>query len=107
MTSPLQVSELPFDDEAMNLIVFGLAREVHEFALGRNIPSHSIESQLPLVLGELDDKLGDLLDIRDIPAGDTSCLAGLRIGFSDEGYRRIANAAKDRVADTVDGDGNV
>lgn len=97
----MNVSELKFDNEAMGLIVLGLALEVHEFALARGIPSHSVDHQLPLVFGVLDGNLSHLLDARDVPALDASCLAALSIGFSDKGYRLLADAAKDRVANSI------
>ncbi|MFA7647851.1 MAG: hypothetical protein WCY15_12855 [Phenylobacterium sp.] len=99
-----KASELKFDNEAVGLIVLGLALEAHEFALARGIPSHSIDDKLPLVFGVLDGHLSHLLDVRDVPARDTSCLAALSIGFSDEGYRLLAAAAKDRVANAIDRD---
>lgn len=99
-----KVSDLEINDEAMGLIVFGLARECHEFALSRGIASHSVEDQLPLVFSVLGSNMSDLLDVRDVVTGDATCLAALNIGFSDEGYRRLADTAKDRMAGAVDSD---
>jgi hypothetical protein len=100
----MKVSELKFDDEAMGFIVRGLALEAHEFALARGVFSHSVDHQLPLVFGILNGKLSHLLDLRDVPAGGASCLAAIRIGFSDEGYRLLADAAKDGAASPIYGD---
>lgn len=101
------VSELEINDEAMRLVVFGLARECHEFALARGIPSHSVEDQLPLVLGVLDGRAGNLLDCSPVAASGASDIAGIRIGFSPVAYRRLAEAAKDRVAGAIDRDGRL
>lgn len=95
------VSELKFDNEAMGLIVRGLALEAYEFALASGIPSHSVDDQLPLVFGVLERDLGHLLDMRNVPARSTSDLAALSTGFSDRGYRLLADAAKDRVANSI------
>lgn len=97
----MRASELQINDEAMGPIVLGLALECHEFALASGIPSQSVDDQLPLVFGVLDRHLRDILNIRNVPAVGTSCLSGLRIGFSDEGYRLTAKAAKDRMANAV------
>ena len=98
----MKVSELKINDESMNLIVRGLALEAHDFALSSGIPSHSVEHQLPLVFGVLDCYRSHLLDIQDVVAVNASSLPGLSIRFSDEGYRLLASAAKDRVASAVD-----
>lgn len=96
------VSDLKVSDhEAVSRIVFGLARECHEFALSSGIPSHSVEDQLPLVFGVLNGNTGNLLDARVVPASGAADLAALRIDFSPEGYRFLAEAAKDRMAGAV------
>lgn len=97
----MKISELQVNDKSVALIVRSLALEVHNFATSRGIPSHSVEDQLPLVFSVVDSHLSDLLDFRDIPAGDTTSLAGISIGFSDEGYRLAARAAKDGVAGVI------
>ena len=97
----MDVSSLQFDDEAVSHIVLSLAREAHEFALASGIASSSVDDQLQLVLSILDGHLADLLDVRHVPAGDASCLAAIRVGFSNKGYRLLASAAKDRVASPV------
>lgn len=97
------VSDLKItDDEAMSLIVLSLATERHELALARGILSRLVEHQLPLVFGILNGNPGDLLDVVPVPASGASCIAAVHIRFSQEGYRRLAEAAKDRVAGTVD-----
>lgn len=101
-----KISQLQIDDEAMRRIVFGLARECYDFALARDIPSLSIEDQLPLVAGILDSYPRRLVDIRSVPATGATSFAALTIRFSDEGYRFLAQAAKDRMLDIVDGDRN-
>lgn len=98
----MDVSKLKFDDESMRLIVLSLAREVHHFALSRGIASHSVEHQLPLVFSILDSKASYLIDTSDVVTGEASCIAAVRIAFSDKGYRLLACAAKDRVANIVD-----
>jgi hypothetical protein len=94
----MDVSALKINNESMDLIVRSLALEAHDFALSNGITSHSVEDQLPLVFSVLNSHLSDILDIRDVPAGDATSLAGISIRFSNEGYRLLASAAKDRVA---------
>ena len=101
------VSGLKIDDEGIRAIMFGLASECHEFAASRGIPSKAIEDQLTLVLDVLSDLGRDLIDCRPVPAGGASCLAAMTIGLSPEGYRRVASAAKDRIARSVDLDGGL
>lgn len=104
----MNVSELQVgDDKTMGLIVLNLARECHEFALSRGIPSHSVDHQLGLVFSILGSHSSHLLNIIDVPTAGTSSLAGLSIGFSDEGYRLLAGAAKDRMANSVDADAEI
>lgn len=95
------VSELQINDKSMMLIVRSLTFEAHNFALSRGITSHSIQDQLPFVLGIINGHAGDLLDIRDVPTRDATCLAAIRISFSDGGYRLRARAAQDGVANAV------
>ena len=99
-----EILELKVDDEGVREIVLGLARECHDFAATRDVTHLSVEEYLPFVFGELDGKLGDLFDVSDVPAVDTPDIATISIRFSDEGYRRLAEAAKDRVARSIDGD---
>lgn len=98
------VSQLQINDEGFEALMLGIARECHEFALSRGIPSHSIEDQLPLVFGVFNGDFRDLLDIREVPAVGASCLASVTVRFSPEGYRRAAEAAKNRVANPIDVD---
>lgn len=94
----MKVSELHINDEAMLLIVRGLALEAHDFAASCGIPHGSVEDQPPLAFSVLDSHLNDLLEVRNVPATGTPYIAAIRIGFSNEGYRLAAQAAKDRVA---------
>lgn len=103
----LDVSELQVNDEAVRLVVFSLALEAHHFALTRGLLSQSVEHQLPLVLGIIDSHLSDLLNVVSVPAVRASDIAAVRVGFSQEGYRLAAEAAKNGVDDTIDGDGDV
>lgn len=97
------VSDLKItDDKAMALIVLRLATEVHDFALSSGVASHSVKDQLSLVFGVLNSHLADFVSVTPVVAVDASDFAAIRVGFSPEGYRRIAIAAKDRVADAVD-----
>ncbi|WP_375553366.1 hypothetical protein [Roseovarius mucosus] len=98
------VSKLQLNNEGFTALMLGIAGECHEFALSRGIPSHSVEDQLPLVFGVFDGDFRDLLDIREVPTRDASGLASVSIGFSPEGYRRAAEAAKNRVANPIDVD---
>jgi hypothetical protein len=100
----LDVTALPLNDESVRLIVHSLALECHEFALSCGILSRSVESQLKLVGRAFSDYGNDLLQVRHVPTTDASCVASIVIGFSNEGYRRVARAAKNRVAHSVDGD---
>lgn len=104
---PADISEIQFNDESMLLIVFGIALECHDFALSRGISSHSVEDQLPLVFSVLDGHLSCLLNISDIATVGTTSVAGLTICFSNEGYRFLTDTAKNRVADSIDGDRDV
>tara|TARA_R110002124_G_scaffold287223_1_gene471730 strand:- start:1414 stop:1710 length:297 start_codon:yes stop_codon:yes gene_type:complete len=97
----MDVSNLQINDESMRFIVRSLALEAHDFAISSDIPSHSVEHQLPLIFSILNSHSGNILDIRDVPTSDASSLAGISIRFSNEGYRLAASAAKDRVASVV------
>jgi hypothetical protein len=107
MEAAMKVSELQINAEAMMLIVRSLAVETHNLAASRGIAHGSVDDQLPLVLGIIDSSPSYLLAIRDVPTSDTACLAAVSIRFSDKGYRLLAPAAKDRVANSADGNGNV
>jgi hypothetical protein len=98
------VSNLKFNDESMNLIVLGLARECHDFATSRGITSHSVEHQLPLVFSILNCQSGDLLNVFDTSARLTTSIAAVSVSFSDEGYRRIAETAKNRMINSINSD---
>lgn len=102
--SESELSSVKFDDEGVRFLMLCLAREVHHFAASRDIPQGSVEDQLPLVFCELNRRIGDLLDVRCVSAGDASSLAGLSIHFSYPVYRLVAAAAKNRAACLVDGD---
>ena len=97
----MDISQLQIDDESMDFIVRSLARETHDFALSRGIPSKSIDDHLPLVFGIVESQSSDLLDIRNVPASRATDIAGIRISFSNEGYGLLASAAKDRVTNLV------
>ena len=97
----MDISQLQIDDESMRFIVFGLARETHDFALSCGIPSKSIDDHLPLVFCILNSQASDLLNVCYVPASNASDIAGIRITFSDEGYALVVNTAKDRVANVV------
>ena len=103
----LDVSQLKFNDESVRLIVGSLALECHHFAASCGISHQTVDHELSLDLGVLDGQIGDLFHIINVPAVDASCLASIRIAFSNEGYRRLADAAKDRVALTLNGERNV
>lgn len=96
------VSQLEFNDESVSLIVRRLALECHEFAVARDISGSSVEDHLSLVLDVLDGNLGGIMRFEDIPATGAGDICGLAIRFSSEGYRRLADAAKDRMAGAVD-----
>ncbi|WP_424975287.1 hypothetical protein [Dinoroseobacter sp. S124A] len=95
------------NDESVRLVVLSLARECHDFAISCGIASHSVEHQLELVLGIIDSHRSDLLDVRDVPALNTTDIAAIRIGFSDEGYLLLAEAAKDRLTNSLNVDADV
>jgi hypothetical protein len=110
MTAPrlnLDVSDLKLNDESVSLIILSLALECHNFAVSRGIPSHSVESQLHLV-GDVFTRYSDhLLDVVSVLTPDAPSLAAINVRFSNEGYGRIAGAAKDRIVRTFEGDANV
>lgn len=99
-----EIAGLEVNDETMRLVVLGLAAEVQEFALSRGIAGSTVEAQLELILREFEGDLGGLLDIREVPAVGATDIAALSVRFSAEHYRRLASAAKDRVAGTLDVD---
>lgn len=103
----MDVSQLELNDESVGFIVRGLAGEVHDFALARDIPSHSVDLQLPLIFGILSSNSSDLLNVSDVAAVNATDVAGIRISFSDEGYRLLAKSAQDRAACPVDVDRGV
>ena len=103
----LDVSDLALNDESVSLMIHSLALECHEFALASGILSHSVEDHLPLVFSVLDGNSGDLLDFVSVITPDAPCIASLTVRFSDEGYAMAARAAKDRMANAVDGDTDV
>ena len=102
--SQAEVAAIKVNGEGIRFLMLCLAREVHEFAVSRDISHGAVEDQLPFVFGELNRNLGDILDIRCVPARDASSLSTLNIHFSYPTYRRVALAAKDRAAGVVDGD---
>ena len=103
----LDVSQLKFNDESVRLIMGSLALECHHFAASRGVSHQAVDHELNLDLGVLDSQLGDLFHVVHVPAVDASCLASIRIAFSNEGYRRLADAAKDRMALAFNGERNV
>lgn len=91
------LSELQVNSEAMSLVALRLAGEVHEFAAARGIAQGSVEDHLPFVLGVICDHLADFILVGPVVASGASGLT-CRVGFVPEVYRRIAEAAKDRLA---------
>ncbi|MEQ3669439.1 hypothetical protein [Pseudophaeobacter sp.] len=102
----LDVSNLKFDNESIVRLVQSLALETHHFAAARNLGHFTAGQLSELVLCELQSNLSDLLDVRCVFTGKAPCIGSLSVGFSDEVYRRVAEAAKHRVLNIVDGDGN-
>jgi len=96
------VSDLKINDKAVSRIALGLAGECHNLALARGVTGGAVKDHLPLVFSVLDGRIGDLLLVSPVSTGCASELAAIRIGFCPLGYRRIAEAAKDRVADAID-----
>ena len=90
------ISELPVSDETIKLVRDRLALECHDLALASGIPSEAVEMQLSLVHEVLVGGLADLILISPVAASGAAPLA-VRITFDPATYRRLAEAAKDRV----------
>lgn len=103
MISKLKVG----DGEAIRLVALGLAAECHEFALSREIASESVEHHLPFVFGIFEGNLCDLIRVVPVATCCATDIGAVRIEFCPEGYRRLAEAAKDRMADAIDGNGGL
>lgn len=103
----LDVSRLRLGDEAIALILFSLALEAQHFALSRGLFHHSVESQLHLAHDVISGNLHDLLLAGPVVATGTANHCAVRIQFSIEAYLLMAEAAKDRVLLSFEGDGNV
>lgn len=101
------LSEIQFDDEGIRLVLHGLAREVYDAAPFHGVPDVPIEEKLCLVLGALGGDFDGLIEVGVVPTGNATDLWSLRVGFSNEGYRRLARTAKDRMAGSIDGNRDV
>jgi hypothetical protein len=94
---------LKVNNKTICLVALRLALECHDFAASRGISHHSIEDQLGFVLRELDGNVCHLIDIIPVVAGDASRLSlCIQLSFSGVGYRRMAEAAKNRVTGSID-----
>ncbi len=102
--SEAELATIQVNDEGVRLLMHCIAFEAHKFAALRNVTERAVEDQLPFVFSELNRSLGDLLDVRSVPARDASCLASVSISFSYPVYRLVADAAKDRAVSIVNGD---
>jgi len=96
----LDVRSLKIDDESVRLIVFSLASELQDFLFRNGVSEVPIVSQLEFVMSVLGSDSRRLLDITDVPTTNASDIASIRVRFSNEGYRFLANAAKDAAAVT-------
>lgn len=102
----LEASQLKLNDKSIVWLVQSLAFEVHHFAVTGNLGHFDAGQLCETVLRELEGHLGDLLDVRCVATGKASCIGSVTVRFSDEVYWRVAKAAKNRVLNIVDGDGN-
>jgi hypothetical protein len=110
MTQPhlnLNVADLEFNGKSVDLIIHSLALECHEAALASGIFSESIVSQLRFVMCEFEGDTSDLLDFSSVITGKAPCIATISVRFSNEGYLRIARAAKDRATRALDVDADI
>lgn len=90
------VSDLSVSDESIGLIVRRLSIECHDFAAARDIKHLSVEDHLGLVCDVLRRNLNDLILFRPVVTTGASGLS-LWISFDPVCYRRLAEAAKNRV----------
>lgn len=99
------VSQLHFNDEGVNAIMRGLARKLNEASFLRDGLGHSVELKFPFDLSELDNEFAYLVLVTPVPTRPATPFGGIILGFCPLGYRRFAEAAKDRVRSTIDRDG--
>ncbi|AHD09515.1 hypothetical protein PhaeoP75_01802 [Phaeobacter gallaeciensis] len=102
--SEAELRSINVDNKGVRFLMSCLACELQEASTFGDVTHLTVKDQLSLVFGELNRNLGDLLDIRSVSTGDAASLASLSIRFSYPLYRLVAEAAKNRAADIVDGD---
>ena len=99
------VADLDFNDESVSLLMERLARELDEFVALESVLHADVEEPLGFVLDIPEGNIRDPLDVRKVVASGTPGFA-LHIGFSPEGYRRLAEAAKNCMRPAIDIDLN-
>lgn len=90
------LSELEVNNETILLVAGRLAAELEDFAAASGVSGCLVEPQLANACDVLSGNFHDLILVGPIVTGGTSALS-IRIGFNPQGYRRIAEAAKDFV----------
>lgn len=77
-----------------------ITAEAHDFAATRDIAQAPVEVELGLVSEVLSSNLDDLILVRPVVTGNASELR-VSVSYDPVGYRRIAEAAKNRVLTRV------
>lgn len=95
------LSQIQVNDKTVVLIAVCLASKCHDLALARGVTGHSVQNHLPLILDVIADDSHNLIRLVPVVATVASDIAAFRLSFDPEGYRRAAQAAKDRMANAV------
>jgi hypothetical protein len=91
------------DDEAWKVIIHRMAAEIVDACPLENLGIDDMDFGLLFAGQAAAEYLNDIYRIVPIAAGDASSLGELRISFDPAGYRRAAEAAKDRVLTVSNG----
>ena len=94
--------EFKIDSEAVMAVINRLALECHKSELARGITDKSVDLYLPLVCDIFLNNSDDFLKVVPVAASGTSDVLTLSITFDPIVYRRMAEAAKNRAARTLD-----
>ena len=103
-------SALKVNDKGIPLLEVWAVLEAEVFGFREGVRRHGFGNALNFVAVEFKDRIADLLHGALVPATDTTRnevihINGIRVAFGAEDYRLMAEAAKHRALNTLDGEG--
>ncbi|WP_152618402.1 hypothetical protein [Leisingera sp. ANG-Vp] len=101
------ISDFEINNKSKDLVVCGAAVDGHGLAASAGALSELPEAEMLLLPGKLDGHCQDFLEVGDVRTFDAPCGAASTIRRTNDRYGRLANAAKNRMVHSIDGDTDV